>query len=38
MKKKEILKNIVHSCLVRNSTKLDDIISYINEKVQIYQK
>ena len=34
MKKKEILKNIVHSCPDRNSTKLDDIISYINEKVQ----
>ena len=32
--KKEILKNIVHSCPDRNSTKLDDMISYINEKVQ----
>ena len=32
--KKEILKNIVHSCPDRESTKLDDMISYINEKVQ----
>ena len=32
--KKDMLKNIVHSCPDRNSTILDDMVSYLNEKVQ----